>query len=185
MPSKDTAVQRDTGKRQNVPYENAALPDRRRGTDLPVHIASSSALAAEIHDYLGIRRGGQRCAHLEDPLRVGIPLSVQLQAAGQLRRCRKAVNSGNELHSAQIHASEGSATMGPRGLIVGGCQTPLSRSRQRAGLEVQFAHHLRRLDSFHRGRRRTAYVTDYECLGADVRYAGATQQPQIYPPSQD
>jgi hypothetical protein len=37
--------------------------------------------------------------------------------------------------------------------------------RHRAGLEVQFAHHLRRLDSFHRGRRRTAYVTDYECVG--------------------
>jgi hypothetical protein len=31
-------------------------------------------------------------------------LSVQLQSAGQLRRCREAVNSGNELHSAQIHA---------------------------------------------------------------------------------
>jgi hypothetical protein len=78
----------------------------------------------------------------------------------------KAVNSGNDLHSAQIHASEGSATMGARSLIVGRCQTPLCLRRHRAGLEVQVGLHLRRLESPHRGRRRTAYATDHECVGA-------------------
>jgi hypothetical protein len=69
--------------------------------------------------------------------------------------------------------------MGARGLIVGRCQTPLCWSRHRAGLEVQVAPHLRRLQSRHRGRRRTAYVTDYECVGANVGDAGATQQPKL------
>jgi hypothetical protein len=69
--------------------------------------------------------------------------------------------------------------MGARGLIVGRCQTPLCWSRHRAGLEVQVALHLRRLDSRHSGCRRTAYVTDYECVCADVGDAGATQQPKF------
>jgi hypothetical protein len=124
-------------------------------------------------------------AHLEDPRRVGIPLSVQLQTAGQLRGCREAVNSGNELHSAQIHAIEGSATMGARGLIVGRCQNPLCLSRHRAGLEVQVALHLRRLESRHRGRRKTAYVTDYECVDANVGDCRSHPATQICPPSQD
>jgi hypothetical protein len=68
--------------------------------------------------------------------------------------------------------------MGARGLIVGRCQTPLCWSRHRAGLEVRVALHLRRLQSRHRGRRRTAYVTDYECVGANVGDA-ATQQPKF------
>jgi len=69
--------------------------------------------------------------------------------------------------------------MGARRLIVCRCQTPLSGSRHGAGFKIQVTLHLARLDSLHRGRRRTPDVTNYESVGADIADARATQQRKL------
>ncbi len=85
--------------------------------------------------HFGTGGSRQSTADLENPLRIGIALSVQRQSAGQSGRRRKAVDPRSESHSAQILAGQVGATGRARRLIVCHGETLLRLGRHRFALE--------------------------------------------------
>src|ERR1022692_4319737 len=120
------------------------------------------------YDHFGIGSRRQSSANLENPLRIGVALPVQSQGASQAGRGRKAVNSGLELHPAQILASEVGAAYRTCGLVIRHSQTLLCLGGHGAALEEQTALHLGLLEPRHGACRGTAHVSDDECVMACI-----------------
>src|ERR1700730_11804285 len=91
--------QADARQRQDVADERRARTESRGAADLPVRVASSTAVE-HAHGRVARRREG--AADLEDEEGVGLALCVENQRPGQLRRGGEAIHARREREPAQI-----------------------------------------------------------------------------------